>query len=149
QRVVSPTPSARYGPALAFDDATQQLVLFGGVDAVTFNTLADTWVWLPPSTNLVPQAPTIAKDASGNYLVTVTLLNSGNIPLTSIQITSAKLGATTSATFNPLSTSTVAAGATVSFTATFPPSTGVKGAALAVLFTGTYTSGAATNAPWT
>jgi len=150
QRLTSQLPSKRFGAGLAYDAATQQLVLFGGYVGLNLAVLSDTWVWLPPSTNLVQQAPTIAKDAGGNFLVTVTLANSGNIPLNSLQVNTGKLGSTTTTTFTtPAVAANVVPGGTVSFTAKFPPATGASGAQLPVIFTGTYSTGVAAGAQWT
>src|SRR5262249_33986299 len=38
------SPSARSGPALTFDGATGNIVLFGGIDS-THKSLNDTWTW--------------------------------------------------------------------------------------------------------
>jgi len=38
-------PSPRWGPALAYDAAHGQVVLFGGSDGANADTLDDTWVW--------------------------------------------------------------------------------------------------------
>jgi Divergent InlB B-repeat domain/Galactose oxidase, central domain/Kelch motif len=150
QRLTSVTPAKRYAAGMAYDAATQQTVLFGGTDYASGLPIADTWVWLPPSTNLTPGPPSIAKDAGGDYLVTVTLTNAGNVPLTSIQVNSAKLSSTTSAAFTtPVTVLNVPPGGVATFTAKFPPSTGTSGTAVPVTFSGIYSTGAVSNAPWT
>jgi hypothetical protein len=121
--------------------------LFGGAGAA--GALSDTWVWLPPTPNVVSEGATVALDASGNWLVTVTLKNGGNIPLSSIQVSTAKLGSSSSALFTtPASFTNVPPGSSVSFTAKFPPSA-AKGTTAPVLFAGTYSAGPTVGAAWT
>ena len=38
-------PPGRYEPAMAYDAATNQVVLFGGARDITFHLLGDTWTW--------------------------------------------------------------------------------------------------------
>jgi hypothetical protein len=147
QRTPPTNPPARQAAAMTFDTLHQQPVLFGGDSANA--DLNDTWVWLAPSTNLVAQAPTAALDGHGNYLVTITLKNQGNVPITNLFIASAKLGSVASAVFpGGAFLAAIEPGATGSFTAQFPIAS-IAGNSAPVSFQGTYSSVTAVAAPWT
>jgi hypothetical protein len=141
------SPSARRSAAMDYDPLHQELVLFGGTAGASEQ---DTWIYLPPSVNVLSQGVSSVKDAGGNILVTVTLTNAGNIPLTDILVLNAKLGNTSAAAFTtPQLVAGVAPGAKVSFTAKFPP-TAVGGLlSSAVAFSGSYSAGPTVGAPWT
>jgi hypothetical protein len=70
---------------MAFDALHQQTVLFGG------EAFPETWVWLVPSINLVPQAPVLVNDGKGNYQVQITVKNQSNVPLNSISLSGVAL----------------------------------------------------------
>ena len=140
---VSPTP--RSGGAMAYDAARQQAILFGGF---TTANAADTWALLAPSVNLVQQAPVVVRDGHGNYLVTVTLKNQGNIPLSNISLTAGKLGAVAGTSTTPATLLNIAPGGSAGFTVQVPMAS-VPGAAAAISFTGTYTTQLVANAAWT
>jgi hypothetical protein len=136
-------PGIRYASAMAFDAARQQTILFGGF---TGSVAADTWTLVAPSTNLVPQTPTVVRSGA-NYLVTVTLKNQGTVPIASLSLTAGKLGSATGAPTTPATLSGIAPGATASFTVQVPI-TSVPGTTAALSFTGTYSTQFTTNAPW-
>jgi uncharacterized repeat protein (TIGR02543 family) len=139
------SPESSQYPTMAYDELHQQAVLFtseldhGGVQ---------TWAWEVPSVNLVPQAPTAVNDGLGNYLVTVTLKNQGNVPLTNLFVTSAKLGNVAAAGFTAAFIAAIEPGATGSFTARFPIAS-IAGKNVPVTFQGTYSAGSVVAAPWT
>src|ERR1035441_987092 len=55
------SPSGREAPAMAYDAARQQVVLFGGQGETSFNQFADTWVW--DGTTWAQKFPTIHPSA--------------------------------------------------------------------------------------
>jgi len=145
QRIPAVIPPGRQYGAMVYDSVRQQPIMFGGVADVFLN---DTWVWLTPSVSLVPQTPVVVKDGLGNYIVTIGLRNQGNVPLTSVSLTTAKLGAVTaSAVVGPAPGTPVAPGATVSFSAKFPIAS-VPGRTTSLSFGGGYTSGFAPASTW-
>ena len=152
QRMPVTSPDARFGAAMVYDSLHQQVILFGGFD-YTAQTLAnDTWTYEAPAVNMVPQAPTVVNDGVGNYLVTVTLKNQGNVPISSMFVSSSTLGgvATTGYT-TPSFIGPISPGATGSFTAKFPTSkfTQIPKPTPAVSFQGSYTAGTVIGAQWT
>jgi uncharacterized repeat protein (TIGR02543 family) len=146
-RPANPSPSPREWAAAAYDSTNQFMVLFGGTALPNDAALADTWVSTAPSVNLVPQAPTATLDGQGNYIVTVTLTNQGNIPITNLTVSSAKLGTAFGSISNNVLPSLVP-GASGQFTAQFPVAS-VPGTKASVSFQGTYSAGAAAGAAWT
>jgi len=101
------------------------------------------------SVNLVPQAPTVVNDGDGNYLVTMSLTNEGNIPLTNLSVASAKLGSVSNSGYvGTTSFATIEPGATGSFTARFSIAS-IAGKTTSVTFQGTYSTAMVASAPWT
>jgi hypothetical protein len=146
-RPANPSPSPREWAAAAYDSTNQFMVLFGGTALPNDAALADTWVSTAPSVNLVPQAPTATIDGLGNYIVTVTLTNQGNIPITNLTVSSAKLGTASGSISNNVLPS-LAPGASGQFSAQFPVAS-VPGTKASVSFQGTYSAGAVAGAAWT
>jgi hypothetical protein len=129
---------------MAFDAARQQMILFGGADVAL---MADTWALLAPSANLVPQAPVLSK--SGIYdLVTVSLKNQGNLPITSISMTSAKVGNIVAIPITPTTLTSLSPGATASFTVEVL-TTSLPGTTASLAVQGVYSTAIASNAAWT
>jgi hypothetical protein len=86
----------------------------------------------------------IVVDGSGNYDVTLYVTNQGNVPITLASITTAKLG--TAAPTSSTTIANLAAGATGSFTLTFPASAGAATSNVAFSVSGSYSaSGASGN----
>jgi hypothetical protein len=139
-------PSQRLAAAMAFDAVHQQTVLFGGSNGA--NILADTWVLLAPSNNVVPQALGLANDGSGHYLVTATVKNQGDLPLTSITLTTAKVGSITASLTTPATLVYIPPGSTASFTVEVTIAS-VPGTAASLTFQGTYSTATVTNTAWT
>lgn len=147
EKPLSPSPGRRELLAMTYDSTHQQAILFGGLSLPDDGGLADTWVSVAPSVNLVPQAPTAAIDGQGNYIVTVTLTNQGNIPITNLTVSSAKLG-TASGSMISNALASLSPGASGQFTAAFPVAS-VPGTKASVSFQGTYSAGAVAGAVWT
>jgi hypothetical protein len=145
QKVLAVQPSSRFAAAMAFDAARQQMILFGGENAAL---LADTWSLLAPSVNLVTQAPALTKNANGFDVVTVSLKNQGNIPLTSISLTSSKVGTASGIPITSTSLTSIAPGAAASFTVEVPTAS-QPGTTTSLSFQGVYSTATASNAPWT
>src|ERR1017187_1175686 len=61
QKLPTASPSGREAPAMAYDAARQQVVLFGGQGETSFNQFADTWVW--DGTTWAQKFPTIHPSA--------------------------------------------------------------------------------------
>lgn len=118
---LSPVQSVplRYASGLAYDGVRGEILLFGG-DPV-FN---DTWVFAPPTVILASTGFSVAKDASGNYLVTTVLKNSGNATANTVFALNATLGTVTSFTITTPQFVSIAPGASINITAKFPPSAG-------------------------
>jgi hypothetical protein len=138
--------TSRFAAAMAFDAANQQLILFGGNGYGT--VLADTWVLLAPSVNVVPQAPVAINDGSGHYLVTVTLLNQSNLPLTNISLSTGKVDSIVGTIVGSRVLTGIAPGATASFTVQVPIAS-VPGNSAAVTFQGLYSTPTVSSASWT
>jgi hypothetical protein len=132
-----------------FDPLHQQPVLFGGlIDEAAFLGAADTWAWLVPTINVVPQAPALANDGRGNYQVQITVKNQGTVPLTSISLTSIKLGGVSPTSYIGVTTRTnVLPGGTTSFIAVFPI-VSVPGRTASLSFQGVYSAASVVNAAW-
>jgi hypothetical protein len=144
QKTLVGNPTRRFGAAMAFDAARQQMILFGGADVAL---MADTWALLAPSANLVPQAPVLSK--SGIYdLVTVSLKNQGNLPITSISMTSAKVGNIVAIPITPATLTSISPGATASFTVEVLTSS-LPGTTASLAVQGVYSTAIASNAAWT
>lgn len=85
-------PLGRDRQSMAYDQARKEIVLFGGLNLAANAPYDDTWVWLVPVVNLVPQQPAVTRQGNGNYAVTVPLANMGNVPVTNVIVSSAMLG---------------------------------------------------------
>ena len=130
---------------MAYDSLHQQPVLFGGNGAGFLN---DTWTWIAPIVSLVPQAPVVVNDGKGNYVVTLSLKNQGNVTLTSVTLTTAKLGGVSAtALAGPPVNATMAPGAVASFSGRFPIAA-VPGKTTTLAFAGGYTSAAGPASTW-
>jgi beta-lactam-binding protein with PASTA domain len=93
----------------------------------------------PATSNPVCAIPAcIVVDGSGNYDVTLYVTNQGNVPITLASITTAKLG--TAAPTSSTTIANLAAGATGSFTLTFPASAGAATSNVAFSVTGSYSA---------
>jgi hypothetical protein len=77
---------------------------------------------------------------SGQVVATLTLANTGGTDAQSVTLTSAKIG-TVSGTPLPQSLGTIAAGASLQTTITFPGSVGAPGAGSSLSLSGSYTGG--------
>jgi len=146
QKILPVNPPQRFAAAMAFDAARQQTILFGGeTDA---GLLGDTWALLGPSVNLVAQAPVLSKNPNGYDVVTVSLKNQGNIPITSISLTSDKVNNLMGIPITSTVLLSVAPGATASFTIEVPTAS-LTGPTASLSFQGTYSTATVANAPWT
>jgi hypothetical protein len=126
-RQLSPTqnPTPRSAGGVVWDGVRGQVILFGG--DTNLGGLSDTWALAPPTVILTLQSVTVSKDASGNYLVTTTLKNTGNTAALAVNATAATiigLHTVTSNTFTAGQFSTVTPGATGAITTKFPAGTG-------------------------
>jgi hypothetical protein len=146
QKMLAVNPPPRFAAGMAFDAARQQMILFGGVGSGA--VLGDTWALLAPTVNLVAQTPVLSKGANGYDLVTVSLKNQGNIPLTYITLTSNKVGALVGIPITSTSLLSISPGATASFTVEVPTAS-LTGTATSLTFQGTYTTATVAFAPWT
>jgi hypothetical protein len=121
-------PAPRVAGGIVYDGVRQQILLFGG-DALPTN-LTDTWVLSPPAAILTLQSISAAKTATGTYLVTFTLKNTGNSVANSVYefsataVTIATGTSTTTSTFPTGQFTSIAAGATGTFVAQFPATAG-------------------------
>jgi hypothetical protein len=77
---------------------------------------------------------------AGGYQMVVTVKNTGNVPASNVQLTSAALGSASAATV-PASLGDIASGASASVTLTFPSSAGANGATVIQKLSGTYSGG--------
>jgi beta-lactam-binding protein with PASTA domain len=80
----------------------------------------------------------IVVDGSGNYDVTLYVTNQGNVPIMLASVTTAKLG--TAAPTSSTTIANLAAGATGSFTLTFPAAAGAATSNVAFSVTGSYSA---------
>jgi hypothetical protein len=124
------------------------MILFGGGSNASFLVLADTWALLAPSSNLVPQAPVLSKSGTGYDLFTVSLKNQGNIPITSVTMTSAKVGSLAAIPITSTTLASISPGATASFTVEVLASS-LPGTTASLSFQGIYSTATASNAAWT
>ena len=145
QKLLAVEPSTRYAAAMAFDTARQQMILFSGQNAAL---LGDTWALLAPSVNLVTQAPVLSKNPNGYDVVTVSLKNQGNVPLTSISLTSSKVGTVTGIPITSTTLPSISPGATASFTVEVPTAS-LPGTTASLAFQGLYSTATVSNAAWT
>jgi hypothetical protein len=148
QKVLAVNPTARYAAAMAFDAARQQMILFGGASSTSVAVLGDTWALLAPSANLVSQAPVVSKSGTGYDLFTVSLKNQGNIPITSISMTSAKVGNLAAIPITSTTLASISPGATASFTVEVLASS-LPGTTASLSFQGVYSTATSSNAAWT
>jgi len=119
------SPAPRTASGIVWDGVRNQVILFGG-DAGNAS-LSDTWALAPPTVVLTLQSVTVAKDGSGNYLVSTTLKNTGNTTATTVDATSATIAGpatVTSTTFPSGQFNLVAPGATTTIVTKFPAGTG-------------------------
>jgi hypothetical protein len=77
--------------------------------------------------------------ASNQIIVVVTIANTGGISAANVQLTTAKIGATSTTTALPQALGTIAGGEIAQVTLTFPGSAGLSGAASTITLSGTYT----------
>jgi hypothetical protein len=85
---------------------------------------------------------TAATDGSGDYIVGFTVTNQGNVTVNLASVSSAKLGAATALAAPAINSLTsLAPGASGTFTITFPSTAGSAGAKVAFSMTGTYSGG--------
>ena len=96
-----------------------------------------------PTVQIVPAASnpvTIITDGSGNYIVSFTVTNQGNVTVNSLLVSNAKLGAAAfTGSINTLTN--LAPGASGTFVITFPESAGSPGTNVAFSAAGTYAAG--------
>jgi hypothetical protein len=147
------TPPARGGSEMQWNLSngignTSEILLFGGHASASGAKLNDTWVWLTPSPSLTAQGATVTR-TGGNYTVTMTLQNTGNVPDASIVITGADLGGAMSkgagsiGRLNPGATGTISATFSVKSVSSLP------GVPVTVVFVGTYSANGVSGIPWT
>jgi len=145
QKMPATTPPARQDQAMVYDIAHNDIVMFGGALYASGGAiLNDTWEWLTPNVSLAPQAPSITK-SGGNYVVTLNLANQGNVPDTTVLLSSVTLGSVTTigggflADINPGTTGTI----TLNFKAS-SVGTGVK----QLTYSGTYNANGVVGIPF-
>ncbi|HKM67458.1 MAG TPA: choice-of-anchor D domain-containing protein [Candidatus Acidoferrum sp.] len=90
---------------------------------------------------------TITKDGNGNYIVALTLINSGNVTLDSCTLTGGTLGAASLSSVTGGSCALVTPGQPFSFSLAFPGSAGADGASVPLRTQGIYTVGS-TSGNW-
>ena len=147
QKVLAVNPPSRYAAAMAFDAARQQMILFSGASLT--GVLGDTWALLGPSVNPACAGPrALSKNANGYDLITISLKNQGNIPLTSITLTSNKVGSVTGIPITSTALLSISPGATASFTVEVPTAS-LPGTTTSLTFQGVYNTAIAALAPWT
>jgi hypothetical protein len=119
----------------------------GGTGTVAGASVIVTVTCKAPVLQIVP-APsnpvtiTAATDGSGDYIVGFTVTNQGNVTVNLASVSSAKLGAATALAAPAINSLTsLAPGASGTFTITFPSTAGSAGAKVAFSMTGTYSGG--------
>jgi hypothetical protein len=107
-----------------------------GTAAVSFSVVA-------PSVKIVAVSsdPYTITTAPNLYLATVTVINAGNVPISALTITGATLGRARATLIGSPTASTLAPGATTSFTAAFPATAGKAGTLVTLTFDGSYSAG--------
>lgn len=124
QLMPAQNPAPRSAGGIVWDGVRGQVVLFGG--DTSSGGLNDTWAFAPPTVILTPQSVSVARDGSGNYMVTTTLKNTGNTAAMAVDATIASIvgpHTVTSTTFTAGQFTTVAPGATGAITTKFPAGT--------------------------
>lgn len=98
---------------------------------------------VPPSIKIVAASstPFTITTAPGLYFATVTIVNAGNVPVSTLNFTGATLGRAKATLFGPPAYFNLAPGATAIFTAQFPASAGNPGSAGNLAFSGNYSAG--------
>lgn len=142
QRMPVSTPSARVGQTMVFGSVRQEVLLFGGADDTTARPMNDTWAWLTPTVGLFAQTP-IVTISGNNYVVTIPLTNSGNVP-DSLILGSVTLGSAASA---GIIVSTINPGSTVNAVVKFKISS-VPGTSAVATITGSYIANGVIGIPW-
>ncbi len=146
QRTPVSSPPARALPAMSYDALLQRPLVFGG--GTNSGVANDLWEWMVPSVSLVPLAPSVVNDGAGNYVVTVTLKNAGNVPVTFLFALSAKMGNIAATGFvGSTFVGNIAPGATGSFSAKFPIAS-IPGKTSSISFQGSYSAAGVTGAQW-
>ncbi len=101
-----------------------------------------------PGVGPVPTNPIQISAGTGTYNVTITLMNTGNVPLSELTLVNAALGGKPALSFpTGTSFSNLSPGATITFNATFSNTAGAAGKGVPLSLSGTYTAGA-TNGNW-
>jgi hypothetical protein len=114
----------------------------GGTAPVSLSVVAPSVKIVAVSTN-----PYTITTAPNLYLATVTVINAGNVPISALTITGATLGRARATLIGAPTASTLAPGATASFTAQFPAAAAGKAGTLVNLtFAGSYSAGNAKGA---
>ncbi len=105
-----------------------------------------------PQAGVGPQATStfsIAKDANGDYVATVNLINNGNLTLDSCALSTATLGAASAVSFTGSPQTNVVPGQAFSFVLKFPSSAGADNATVPMQLHGTFITGGTTTGGWT
>ena len=98
----------------------------------------------PPFVKILPAASnpvSITTDGSGNYIVNFTVINQGNVSVDLLSLTAAKLGAAALSAARVSTITSLAAGASGTFTLTFPAGAGAAGTKVAFSASGSYSAG--------
>lgn len=143
QRIPVTSPSARMGQSMVFGSVRREVLLFGGADSVTARPLNDTWMWLTPTVSLVAQTPTVTISGN-NYVVTMPLSNFGNVPDSSVILSSVTLGP---AAHGGVFAGTINPGSTVNIAVKFKISS-VPGTSAVVTLSGAYNANGVIGIPW-
>jgi hypothetical protein len=145
---------AAYTVTVSTQPAGEVCAVTGGTGVVAAKVTSAAVSCKAPTLQIVPAASNpvsiaLATDGSGDYVVSFTVTNQGNVTASLVAISSAKLGAAAALAAPAVNSLTnLAPGASGTFRITFPASAGSAGAKVTFSASGTY-SGSSLSGAWT
>jgi uncharacterized repeat protein (TIGR02543 family) len=144
QRMPLNIPPVRLGEVMVYDGARDEILMFGGQSSAG-HMLNDTWVWNAASVGLSPQPPVVTKDGQGNYIVSIDLKNTGNVPDSAVIVNGLTLGSASDTTFKFIAD--IEPGASSTVQSKFKVSA-VTGFVATITLQGTFSANGSAGIPW-
>jgi len=140
-------------PTLMSTSNEQTISVNGGAELPMVANCSTPPIVPPLSAQLTANAGQLTIDGSGNYIVPLTVQNTGSVPVANVALSTAALAATVSGkpqstattTTLPATLGTIAVGKTVTVNITFPAAAGTPGSATLLRLAFTFTGGSASS----